>query len=106
MGRRTLLQTYLQMNEIDVFPEPCSSVELFSTQIADHRVLAVVMEHVSSQLRVLNEFLAANVAFVVSPSGVRSDMSIQGFLGCKALVAHRAAVRTFASVHAPKSYEI
>lgn len=94
------------MNEIDVFPEPCPSVELLSAEIADHRVLAVVVEHVSSQLGVLDELLAADFAFVIATPGVRSDVTIQGFLGSEALVAHWAAVRTLAGVHAPRSYGI
>lgn len=94
------------MNEIDVLPESCSSVELFSAEIADHRVLAVVVEHVSPKLSVLDEFLAADVAFVITTPSVRSDMTIQGFLGSEAFVAHRTAVWSFAGVHAPKSYGI
>lgn len=102
--RRTLKQTYLEVNEIDMLPESCSSVELFSAEIADHRVFTVVVEHVSSQLCILDEFLPAYVAFVIPTAGVRSDMTIQSFLGSKAFVAHRTAVWSFARVHAPKSY--
>lgn len=89
-----------------MFPEPSSSVELFSAEITDHCVLAIVMEHVSSELGVLDELLAADVALVISAAGVRSDVAIQSFLGCEALVAHRAPVWTFSGVHAPRSYGI
>lgn len=104
--RHSLKRTYLEVNEIDMFSEPCPSVELLSAEIADHGVLAVVMEHVSPQLGVLDELLAADVAFVISAAGVRSHVTIQGFLSSEALVAHRAAVRTLASMHAPGSYGI
>lgn len=76
------------MNECDVLGQSRLSVELFAAQITHQRHVIVVMEHVRSQLRVLNEIFAANVTLVIPLSRVRFDVPIQRLFGGESIAAH------------------
>lgn len=77
------------MDERDVLSQSRLSIELFAAEITHHRHVVIVMEHVRPQLCILDEILAANVTLVISPSRVRSDMTIERFLSGKLVSAHR-----------------
>lgn len=89
-----------------MFPQSRLSVELFSTLVACHCVLSVVVKHVRFKLRVLNEFFAANFAFVISPACVRPDVSVERFLGCKLVATLWTCVWTFAGMNASKNQKV
>lgn len=82
------------------------TVELLTTEITSKSVLAIVVEHVSFQLRVLDEFLATNLTFVIFSSCVRSDVSVECFLGCKSIAAHGTTVGSLACMHSSKIVSI
>lgn len=92
---------FLEMNEVNVFPEPSLSVELFAAQVAGHCIFAVVMEHVSLQLRILDEILSTDVTFVISPTCVRSDMPVQRFFSSKFIATTWASVRPLSGMNTP-----
>jgi hypothetical protein len=92
-------QTHVHVDKFDVLSQPRLPVELLAAKIADQRVLAVVVEHVRLQLRVLNEFFPTDLALVVTTSRVGSNVSVEGFLGSKAVTALWARIGTFARMN-------
>lgn len=58
--------SYLHVDKLEMFSQPCLPIELLSTQITNHRVFTVVVEHVCLQLRVLDEFLTTNLALMIA----------------------------------------
>lgn len=76
------------MKVVDMLTHSRLSVELLSTTITNVCVGSIMIEHVGSKLRVLNEFLATNMAFVVSSARVRADVSVERLFSCKPITTH------------------
>lgn len=98
--------THLHVNELEMLPQSRLPVELLPAMIARQRVFAVVVKHVSLELRVLNEFFPANFALVIAATRVCSDVSVERFLGGKTVSAFGTAVGTFSGVNASKNHII
>lgn len=90
------------MNVLEMFTQPCFPVELLAAQVTSQSILAVVVEHVGFQLRVLNKILAADLALVISAPSVSSNVSVERFLCCESILAHWALVRTLTGMDASK----
>lgn len=75
--------THVKMKVVDMFTHPSLPVELLSAAITDVRVGSIMIEHVGSKLRILNEFLTANHTFVVSSARVSAHVSVERLFSCK-----------------------
>lgn len=74
---------HVKMKVVDMFTHSRLPVELFSAAITYVSVGSIMIEHVGSKLRILDEFFTTYMAFVVSSARVSAHVSVERLFSCK-----------------------